>query len=56
MNDERYVKDFLQPLGENEGDHVTEMHAVGGGSTASVEVERLFLLESVEDEVELAVR
>lgn len=56
LHNEGHVKDILQPLGEDEGNHVAEMHRVGAGSSAGVKVEGFALLESVEDEVELAAR
>jgi hypothetical protein len=54
LNDEGHVKDFLEPLGEDKGDHVAEMHAVATRSSSSIKVERLSLLEAIQNRVELA--
>jgi hypothetical protein len=55
LNDERAVEHVLKPLGEDEGNHVAEVHRVGRGSTTGVEVEGLLGFVAVEDEVEFAV-
>lgn len=55
MHDERDVEDVLEPLGEDKGNHVADVHAVAAGSAAGVEVKGLLLLVAVEDEVKLAV-
>lgn len=56
LDDERAVEHVLEPLGEDEGDHVAEVHRVARRAAARVEVEGLLLLVPVEDEVELAAR
>jgi hypothetical protein len=54
-DDKGDIEDILKPLGEGEGNHMTEMHRVGGRSTSSVKEERLALLISVEDFLKVAV-
>jgi hypothetical protein len=56
LDNERAVKDVLQPLGEDERNHVAEVHRVGRRPTTGVEVERLLGFVAVEDEVEFARR
>jgi hypothetical protein len=55
LNNERAVEDVLKPLGEDEGNHVAEVHRVGRGSATGVEVEGLLGFVAVEDQVEFAV-
>lgn len=55
LDDERAVKDVLEPLGEDEGDGVPQVHAVARRAPAGVQVERLLLLVPVKNQVKLAV-
>jgi hypothetical protein len=55
LDHQRAVEHVLEPLGKDEGDHVTEMHRVGRRAATGVEVERLLLLVAVQNQVEFAV-
>lgn len=48
LNDKRDVKDALEPLGKNEGDAVTHVEGISGRTSASVQIERLFVLVSLQ--------
>ena len=55
LNDERYVEYLLQPLREDERNHVAEMHRVARGSSSGVEVERVSSFVSIQNQVEFPV-
>lgn len=55
-DDKRYIEGVLEPLGELEGNSVTDVDAIGRGAPAGIEEEGLASLISVEDELEVAVR
>lgn len=55
LDDQGAVKDVLEVLAEQEGNHVSQMHAVGGRSTSCVKVEGLLLLISIQDPVQFSI-
>jgi hypothetical protein len=55
LNDQGTVEDVLQPSGEHERNSVTHVHGAAGRTSTSIEIERLLLLVSVEDGVEVTV-
>ncbi|KAH3660154.1 hypothetical protein OGAPHI_007359 [Ogataea philodendri] len=56
FNNERNVKNVLQPLGERERDHVTQVHRVGRRTTAGVQEKRFAVLVQVQDSVKVSFR
>lgn len=54
LNDERAVKDVLEPLCENEGNCVADVHAVARRPTACIQIERLPFLVPVQDLIEFS--
>lgn len=53
--DQGDVENILQPLGELQGDGVTQVQTAGTGTTTGVEEERLATLVEGQDAVEVAV-
>jgi hypothetical protein len=53
--DERHVKDLLQPACKFEGNGVAQMQTAAAGATTRVQEERLALLISIEDALEVSV-
>ena len=56
LDDERDVEGVLEPLGEDEGDEVSEVHRLRGGSSTRVQEEWVALLVTSQDVGEVAMR
>lgn len=54
LNDERYIKDLLQPLAEHKWDQMAKMHGRARGTTSSIQEERLLLLITIENASQLS--
>lgn len=53
LNHQRHVESLLEPLGDDEGNQVAQVHGLWGRSPASVQIERLPLFLERENRVEI---
>ena len=54
LDDQRAIEYVLQPLAEDEGDEMADVHRLGGRTSPSVEVERLAFLFPVQNRMEIS--